>query len=80
MKAHHKGSPSVKNKALAAKTAKARKMSMQASRAKACDISAMEYRYGDWKLGADSLGAYYEAEKERKRQKQENANLLFAFF
>lgn len=80
MHAHHKGSPSIKNKALAAKTAKARKMSMKASRAKAYDISAMELRYGDWSIPVDSFDKYYVNHEARKQEQTNNANLLFSYF
>ena len=65
MRVHHKGSPSVKNKALAAKTAKARKLSMQASRAKALDVSAMELRYGDWSVPVDGMDLFKIGKKEK---------------
>ena len=69
MRVHHKGSPSIENKSLAAKTAKARKLTMQASRAKACDISAMELRYGDWSVPVDGMDLFKTGKKPVQQEK-----------
>lgn len=69
MRCHHKGSPSIENKNLAAKTAKARKMTIQSSRAKACDISAMELRYGDWSVPVDGMDLFKTDKKPVQQEK-----------
>lgn len=75
MKAHHKGSPSVKNKSLAAKTAKARKMDCVKSAQSRCDISAQELRFGDWSVPVNGIEMMYHKTTGKISEEERNTTL-----
>lgn len=70
----------MKNKVMAMKHRKARLEKTKACRKKAVDISAMEYRFGDWSAPVNGTSLYFKQEFYDKQTERETLAESFCLF